>query len=48
MKESGCVWSGTLDQLDTHLDTNLDCGMSGKREVMEDHMKICHLEEGRV
>ncbi len=24
MKERGCVWSGTLDQLDTHLDPHLD------------------------
>ncbi len=112
MKERGCVWSGTLDQLDTHLDPHLDncqyvdtkcplnclqtipknkvdqhvaqectkrphvcqhcgfkatyeevvdthlpeckyvalqcpnmCGVSCEREVMEDHMKICRLEE---
>ena len=24
MKERGCVWSGTLDQLDSHLDPHLD------------------------
>ncbi len=24
MKERGCVWSGTLDQLDLHLDPDLD------------------------
>ncbi len=24
MKERGCVWSGTLDQLDTHLDPHLN------------------------
>ncbi len=24
MKERVCVWSGTLDQLDTHLDPHLD------------------------
>ncbi len=112
MKERGCVWSGTLDQLDSHLDPHLDncqyvdtkcplnclqtipknkvdqhvaqectkrphvcqhcgfkatyeevvdthlpeckyvalqcpnmCGVSCEREVMEDHMKICRLEE---
>ena len=112
MKERGCDWSGTLDQLDTHLDPHLDncqyvdtkcplnclqtipknkvdqhvaqectkrphvcqhcgfkatyeevvdthlpeckyvplqcpnmCGVSCEREVMEDHMKICRLEE---
>ncbi len=112
MKERGCVWSGTLDQLDTHLDPHLDncqyvdtkcplnclqtipknkvdqhvaqectkrshvcqhcgfkatyeevvdthlpeckyvplqcpnmCGVSCEREVMEDHIKICRLEE---
>ncbi len=112
MKERGCVWSGPLDQLDTHLDPDLDncqyvdtkcplnclqaipknkvdqhvaqectkrphvcqhcgfkatyeevvdthlpeckyvplqcpnmCGVSCEREVMEDHMKICRLEE---
>ncbi len=112
MKERGCVWSGPLDQLDTHLDPHLDncqyvdtkcplnclqtipknkvdqhvaqectkrpqvcqhcgfkatyeevvvthlleckyvalqcpnmCGVSCEREVMEDHMKICRLEE---
>ncbi len=112
MKERGCVWSGTLDQLDSHLDTDLDncqyvgtkcplncplvipknkvehhveqectkrphicqhcgfkatyeevvdthlpeckcvalqcpnmCGVSCERGVMEDHMKICRLEE---
>ncbi len=112
MKERGCVWSGTLDQLDSHLDPDLDncqyvdikcplncplaipknkveqhvaqeclkkphicqhcgfkatyeevvdthlpeckyvalqcpnmCGVSCEREVMEDHMKICRLEE---
>ncbi len=112
MKERGCVWSGTLDQLDPHLDPHLDncqyvdtkcplncpqvipkneveqhvaqecakrphicqhcgfkatyeevvdthlpeckyvalqcpnmCGVSCEREVMEDHMKICRLEE---
>ncbi len=112
MKERGCVWSGPLDQLDTHLDPDLDncqyvdtkcplnclqaipknkvdqhvaqectkrphvcqhcgfkatyeevvdthlpeckyvalqcpnmCGVSGERELMEDHMKICRLEE---
>ena len=112
MKERGCVWSGTLDQLDTHLDPHLDncqyvdtkcplnclqaipknkveqhvaqecserphicqhcgfkgtyekvidihlpeclyvplqcpnmCGVSCEREVMEDHMKICRLQE---
>ncbi len=112
MKERGCVWSGTLDQLDTHLDPHLDncqyvdtkcplnclqtipknkvdqhvaqectkrphvcqhcgfkatyeevvdthlpeckyvalqcpnmCGVSCEREVMEDHMKTCRLEE---
>ncbi len=112
MKERGCVWSGTLDQLDTHMDPHLDncqyvdtkcplnclqtipknkvdqhvaqectkrphvcqhcgfkatyeevvdthlpeckyvplqcpnmCGVSCEREVMEDHMKICRLEE---
>ncbi len=112
MKERGCVWSGTLDQLDIHLDPHLDncqyvdtkcplnclqtipknkvdqhvaqectkrphvcqhcgfkatyeevvdthlpeckyvalqcpnmCGVSCEREVMEDHMKICRLEE---
>ncbi len=112
MKERGCVWSGTLDQLDTHLDPHLGncqyvdtkcplnclqnipknkvdqhvtqectkrphvcqhcgfkatyeevvdthlpeckyvalqcpnmCGVSCECEVMEDHMKICRLEE---
>ncbi len=112
MKERGCVWSGTLDQLDSHLDPDLDycqyvdkkcplncpqvipknkveqhvaqecskrphicqhcgfkatyeevvnkhlqeckyvalqcpnmCGVSCERGVMEDHMKICRLEE---
>ncbi len=112
MKERGCVWSGTLDQLDSHLDPHLDncqyvdtncplnclqaipknkvkqhvaqectkrphvcqhcgfkgtyekvidihlpeclyvplqcpnmCGVSCEREVMEDHMKICRLQE---
>ncbi len=112
MKERGCGWSGTLDQLDSHLDPDLDncqyvdtkcplncpqvipknkveqhvdqectkrphicqhcgfkatyeevvdthlpeckyvalqcpnmCGVSCEREVMEDHMKICRLEE---
>ncbi len=112
MKERGCVWSGTLDQLDLHLDPDLDncqyvdtkcplncpqtiprnkveqhvdqecskrphicqhcgfkatyeevvdthlpeckyvalqcpnmCGVSCERVVMEDHMKICRLEE---
>ncbi len=112
MKERGCVWSGPLDQLDTHLDPHLDncqyvdtkcplnclqtvpknkvdqhvaqectkrlhvcqhcgfkatyeevvdthlpeckyvalqcpnmCGVSCEREVMEDHMKTCRLEE---
>ncbi len=112
MKERGCVWSGPLDQLDTHLDPDLDncqyvdtkcplnclqaipknkvdqhvaqectkrphvcqhcgfkatyeevvdthlpeckyvplqcpnmCGVSCERELMEDHVKICHLEE---
>ncbi len=112
VKERGCVWSGTLDQLDSHLDPHLDncqyvdtkcplnclqtipknkvdqhvaqectkrphvcqhcgfkatyeevvdthlpeckyvalqcpnmCGVSCEREVMEDHMKICRLEE---
>ncbi len=112
MKERGCVWDGTLDQLNTHLDPHLDncqyvdtkcplnclqtipknkvdqhvaqectkrphvcqhcgfkatyeevvdthlpeckyvalqcpnmCGVSCEREVMEDHMKICRLEE---
>ena len=112
MKERGCDWSGTLDQLDFHLDPHLDncqyvdtkcplnclqtipknkvdqhvaqectkrphvcqhcgfkatyeevvdthlpeckyvplqcpnmCGVSCEREVMEDHMKICRLEE---
>ncbi len=112
VKERGCVWSGTLDQLDAHLDPHLDncqyvdtkcplnclqtipknkvdqhvaqectkrphvcqhcgfkatyeevvdthlpeckyvalqcpnmCGVSCEREVMEDHMKTCRLEE---
>ncbi len=112
MKERGCVWFGILDDLDSHLDPNLDncqyvdtkcplncpqvipknkveqhvvqecakrphicqhcgfkatyeevvdthlpeckyvalqcpnmCGVSCEREVMEDHMKICRLEE---
>ncbi len=112
MKERGCVWSGTLDQLDTHLDPHLDncqyvdtkcplnclqtipknkvdqhvaqectkrphvcqhcgfkatyeevvdthlpeckyvplqcpnmCGVSCERGEMEDHMKLCRLEE---
>ncbi len=27
------------------IDTHLDCGVSGKHEVIEDHMEIWHLEE---
>ena len=112
MKERGCGWSGTLDQLDTHLDPDQDncqymdtkcslncnmtipkneleqhvaqhcakrpyvcqycsfkatyeevvdthlseckkfplrcpnlCGMTFEREFMEDHLRMCHLEE---
>ena len=112
MKEMGCVWSGTLEQLDTHLDPDQDncqyvdtkcplncqqaipkneieqhvaqhcakriyvcqhcnfkatykevvdthlpeckyvplqcpnlCGVTFERDFMEDHMKMCHLEE---
>ena len=53
MKERGCVWSGTLDQLDTHLDPDLDnclyidiecplnCQQTIPKNKMEDHVDQC-------
>ncbi len=36
MKEEGCAWSGTLDQLDTHLNPDLDnCQYVGARSLQE-------------
>ena len=41
MKERGCDWSGTLEQLDTHLDTDQDnCQYVDTKYPLNCHMTI--------